>query len=162
MASAYAQSGVFRVLFVCHGNICRSPMAEFIFKDIVRREGLADVIDAASAGTSAEELGCAVYPEARAYLRRIGIDPGGKRARVITRADFDDFDLIVAMERYNVRNLARYCPQDGMERVRLLREFTDAPGDIEDPWYSGNFDRVGDQIRAGCEGLFRWIRKQIL
>ncbi|MBR0158677.1 MAG: low molecular weight phosphotyrosine protein phosphatase [Clostridia bacterium] len=162
MASTSEYSGVYKVLFVCHGNICRSPMAEFIFKDIVRREGLEDVIGAASAGTSAEELGCTVYPEARAYLRRIGIDPGGKRARVITRADFDEFDLIVAMERYNVRNLARYCPPGGMEKVRLLLDFTDAPGDIEDPWYSGNFDRVGDRIRAGCEGLLRWIRERIL
>ena len=148
-----------RILFVCHGNICRSPMAEFIFRDIVRRERLDWAIEALSAGTSSEELGCPVYPEAKAYLRRMGIDPVGKRARVITRADFDECDLIVAIERYNVRNLARVCPPGDMAKVKLLLDFTDKPGDIEDPWYSGNFDRVGDQIRRGCEGLLRFVRE---
>ena len=149
-----------RILFVCHGNICRSPMAEYIFNDIVRREGLERDVEALSAGTSAEELGRPVYPPAKSYLRRLGIDPSGKRARVMERGDFERFDLIVAMERYNVRNMARFCPPGGMDKVRLLRDFTDSPGDIDDPWYSGDFEGVGRQIEEGCAGLLEYLKRE--
>ena len=149
-----------KILFVCHGNICRSPMAEYIMRDILTERGLSGEVEVASAGTSSEELGSPVYPPAKAYLRRLGIDPSGKQARQMSRKDFDEYDMLVAMERYNLRNMARYCPAGGDKKMFLLRDFTGTPGDIEDPWYSGNFEGVGDQIREGCEGLLEWLVSQ--
>jgi protein-tyrosine phosphatase len=142
-----------RILFVCHGNICRSPMAEYIMRDMVAERGLSGEIEVSSAGTSSEELGCGVYPPAKAYLRRLGIDPSGKRARQMGREDFEDHDMLVAMERYNLRNMMRYCPKGMENKTFLLRDFTDSPGDIEDPWYTGDFEKVGRQIREGCRAL---------
>ena len=149
-----------RIMFICHGNICRSPMAEFIMKKLIRERGLEDVIEVASCATSAEELGSPVYPEAAAYLKRIGIDPRGKRAVRVTRSDLEAYDLLVAMERYNVNNLRRSFGRLPEEKVRLLGEFTRKGGDIEDPWYSGNFEKVGDQIREGCEGLLNALLEE--
>ncbi|MBO4326078.1 MAG: low molecular weight phosphotyrosine protein phosphatase [Clostridia bacterium] len=149
-----------KVLFVCHGNICRSPMAEYIFREMIDREGLTGLVAAESAGTSAEELGRPVYPEARAYLRGMGIDPDGKRAKQVCASDFDDFDFIVAMERYNLTNLRRFGGRVRDGQLWLLRDFSDEGGDIEDPWYSGNFDVVGRQIREGCEGLVEWLKRE--
>lgn len=147
-----------KILFVCHGNICRSPMAEFIFNYIAAREGLGGTVTASSAGTSSEELGNPVYPQARSYLKKIGIDASGKYARQMTEDDFREFDLIIAMEKYNVRAMMRFCPQGCEEKIKLLRDYTGSPGDIEDPWYTGNFNIVGQQIEEGCRGLLERIR----
>ncbi len=150
-----------KVLFVCHGNICRSPMAEFIFKKLVRDNKLDSRIEAASAATSAEEIGNPVYPPAKAYLRRRGIDASGKRARQLRREDFDEYDLIIAMERYNIANMRKLEPFAKEGQVRLLMDFTDEPGDIGDPWYSGDFEGVGAQIEKGCAGLLNELRETL-
>jgi len=131
-------------------------------KKLIREQGLEDVIEVASCATSAEELGSGVYPEAARYLRRIGIDPRGKRAVLITQRDLEEYDLLVAMERYNVNNMVRRLGSVPMEKVRLLGEFTRRGGDIEDPWYSGNFEKVGAMIEEGCAGLLEYILREKL
>lgn len=145
-----------RILFICHGNICRSPMAEFCMKDLVRRAGAEGRYEIASAATSAEELGNPVYPPARALLSRHGISCAGKTARQMTAADYGRYDLLIAMERYNLRNMARICP-DPEGKMRLLLDFTDRPGDIDDPWYTGDFETAWRQISAGCRGLLAYL-----
>ena len=142
-----------RVLFVCHGNICRSPMAEFIFRDMARKRGLEGRFEIASAATSAEELGNPVYPPARQELARHGISCRGKTARQMTRADYDDFDYLIAMERYNIRNMLRIVGGDPEGKICRLLDFTDRPRDIDDPWYSGDFSRAWADIVEGCEAL---------
>ena len=145
-----------RVLFICHGNICRSPMAECIFDHMIKTAGLEDRISADSAATSREEIGNGLYPPARACLKAHGIPAGGHRARQITAADLQDFDYIICMERYNLRNLERLLgPSD---KVSLLLDHTDQPGDIPDPWYTGEFEVVYSMIEKGCRGLLEELR----
>ena len=146
-----------KVLFVCHGNICRSPMAEFIFKDMVEKEGLSDCFLIESAATSDEEVwrgvGNPVYPPARAELSRHGISCTGKRARVLTREDYEKYDYLIGMESVNIRNMKRILGRDPDEKICKMMSFTHGGGDIADPWYTGDFDAAWSDILEGCEGL---------
>ena len=128
-----------KILFICHGNICRSPMAEFIMKDLVEKAGMAGRFEIASAATSAEELGNPVYPPARRMLAEHGLRCAGKTARQMTRRDYDQWDYLIGMERYNLRNMQRITGGDPEGKMRLLLSFAGSGGDIEDPWYSGDF-----------------------
>lgn len=149
-----------RILFVCHGNICRSPMAEFVMKDIVRQAGLEERFEIASAATSAEEIGNPVYPPARRELAARGLSCAGKRARQMTRADYDKWDLLIGMEAYNITNMRRITGGDPAGKMRLLMSFAGEDADIDDPWYYGNFSGVCAQIERGCRALLEWLRRE--
>ena len=142
-----------KILFICLGNICRSPMAEFVLKDMAARRGLASKFYIASAATSAEELGNPVHRGTREKLRACGISTAGKYAVQMTSADYRYYDYIIAMERYNLRNMERFVHGDPDHKVHLLLDFTDRKGDIADPWYTGNFDETYDDVLEGCQGL---------
>ena len=142
-----------KILFLCHGNICRSPMAEFILKDMVTRRGIADQFYIASAATSREEIGNPVYPPAVQELARHGISAAGKHAVQLRAADYGKYDHLLAMEQYNIGNMMKILKEDPEDKIRLLLDFTDRPGDIADPWYCGHFDRTYADIYRGCEGL---------
>ena len=143
-----------RILFVCHGNICRSPMAEFILKDMVEKDGLAHAYAVASAATSREEIGNPVYPPARRKLAEHGIGCGGHRARQMTRADYGYYDLIVCMDRANVRNACRIAGGDPAHKIVLLLDYTARKGqEVADPWYTDDFDATWDDVTEGCAGL---------
>ena len=146
-----------KILFICHGNICRSPMAEFVLRDMVKRRGLSDELYIESAATSSEELGNPVYPPARKKLMEHGIDPSGKTARRITRADYEGFDYLIGMDYWNRRNMMKAFSDDPEHKIYLLRDFTDSPGEIDDPWYTRDFETAYQQIREGCEGLIRHL-----
>ena len=153
---------MFRILFICWGNICRSPMAEFIMKDLVEKNGLSSEFYIESAATSTEEIGNSIYPPAKSELARhkIGV-PGNelglsqKRARQMTRADYDRFDYIIGMENLNLSYMNRILGGDHEEKVHLMMDFTDHPEDIDDPWYTGDFSGVYKQILEGCECLLK-------
>ena len=147
---------MYKILFVCHGNICRSPMAEFIFNDLVKKRGISDVISE-SAATSTEEIGNGVHYGTASILRRLGIDCSKKRARQITRADFEKFDLIIGMDTANIRNLQRISEKHSDAKIHRLLEYTDNPRDISDPWYTGDFEKTYRDVLEGCEGLIEWI-----
>ena len=143
------------ILFVCHGNICRSPMAEFVMRDLVEKAGLAAEFHIASAATSTEEIGNPVYPPARRKLAEHGISCAGKTSRQLTRADYDRYDLLIGMDRANMRNMNRICGGDPEGKLHLLMEYTDRPGEVADPWYTGDFETTWRDVLAGCEGLLR-------
>lgn len=143
-----------RVLMVCLGNICRSPMAEFIFRDMAEKRGLGKEIAVASAGTSDEEYGNPVYPPAQRKLRALGIDCRGKRARQMTRADYEAYDLLLGMENRNLSSMRRICGGDPEGKIHLLLEHSPQSRDIADPWYTGDFDTACDDIVEGCE---QWL-----
>lgn len=142
-----------KILFVCHGNICRSPMAEFVLKDMVERRGLAGEFHIASAATSREEIGSGVHPGTRRKLAELGISTAGKRAVQLTAADYGKYDLLLGMDGANLRNMLRILGGDPEGKVRLLLDFTNRPGDIADPWYTGNFDETYQDVLAGCTAL---------
>jgi protein-tyrosine phosphatase len=150
---------MYKILFVCHGNICRSPMAEFCMRDLLKKAGYENRVSVASAATSTEELGCPVYPPAKRKLREHGIDCAGKTARRMTAADYGEFDMIIGMDRANMRNITRIAGGDKDGKYHLLLEFTGRDGDISDPWYSGDFDSAWDDIEAGCRALLRYLVK---
>ncbi|MBQ9672094.1 MAG: low molecular weight phosphotyrosine protein phosphatase [Prevotella sp.] len=142
-----------KILFVCHGNICRSPMAEFVMKDLVRKASREQEFYIESAATSTEEIGNAVYPPTRLELAEHGISCKGKTARQMTRADYDRFDLIIGMDQWNIRNINRIAGGDPDGKVHLLMDFTRRPGEVADPWYTGNFEATWRDVLEGCEGL---------
>lgn len=146
-----------RILFVCHGNICRSPMAEYIMKDLVSKAGRDADFYIESAATSTEEIGNPVYPPARRKLAENGIRCDGHAARQITRRDYDRFDLIVCMDQMNLRWISRIIPEDPEQKIRLLLDFTDRTPDTEvaDPWYTGNFDATWRDCVEGCEAILK-------
>lgn len=148
-----------KILFICHGNICRSPMAEFIMKDLVKKAGLEKEFFIASAATSTEEIGNPVYPPARRRLAQAGISCDGKYAVQLTKKDYEKYDYIIGMEQVNIRNIMRIVGDDPQKKVYRLLDFTGQPGDIADPWYSGDFDTTYEQVLAGCEGLLKELRK---
>ena len=142
-----------RILFVCLGNICRSPMAEFVMKDLVEKTGLQGQFYIESAATSTEEIGNEVYPPARRKLAEHGISCKGKTARQMTRADYDRFDLLIGMDTSNIRNMKRICGDDPEGKIHQLMDYTDRPGDVADPWYTGDFDTTWQDVSEGCRGL---------
>ena len=144
-----------KLLFVCHGNICRSPMAEFITKKLVDDAGRASEFEIASAATSTEELGNSVYPPAQRKLAEHGISCKGKTARQITRHDYSYYDLIIGMDSYNLRNMRRFFGDDPEGKIHLLLDFTSRPGDVADPWYTGNFDATWRDCLEGCTALLK-------
>lgn len=149
-----------RILFVCHGNICRSPMAEFFMKDLVRKAGRAEEFSIASAATSTEEIGNPVYPPARRMLAAHGIDCTGKTARQLRKADYAQYDYLIGMDQANFRNMQRMCGGDPDGKIYLLLDFTDRPGQVADPWYTGDFQATWEDVLEGCEGLLRHIDNQ--
>ena len=148
---------VVRILFVCHGNICRSPMAEFVMKDLVCKHGLGNRFYIQSAATSTEEIGNPVHRGTRKILSDLGIDCSEKHARRITKNDYADFDLIIGMDEANMRNMMRMFGGDPLHKVHKLMEFAGANNDVADPWYTGDFDRTYDDVLAGCAGLLSWL-----
>ena len=142
-----------KILFVCHGNICRSPMAEFVMKDMVRKAGREREFFIASAATSSEELGNPVYPPARRMLHKHGIDCAGKTARRMNRSDYDEYDLLIGMDFANLRNMERICGGDPEGKIRLLLDFAGRHAEVADPWYTGNFEVTYQDVLAGCQGL---------
>ena len=146
-----------KILFVCHGNICRSPMAEFVMKDLVNRAGQADAFQIASAATSTEEIGNPVYPPARRKLAEHGIGCAGKTARQLTREDYAQYDLLIGMDRANLRNMNRLWGGDREGKLHLLLDYTSRPGDVADPWYTGDFESTWRDVLEGCRGLLEHL-----
>ena len=149
-----------RVMFICHGNICRSPMAEFVLKAMVRRRGIDDQFIIASCATSTEEIwgdvGNPVYPPAQQELLRHGISCEGKRAVQLKKSDYDRYDYLLCMDKNNLRNAMRILRHDNENKLRLLLSFDDG-GSIADPWYYGNFDRTYADIVRGCEAFLSYL-----
>lgn len=152
-----------RVLFVCHGNICRSPIAEFVLKDMTARAGLLDQFYIASAATSTEEIwngiGNPVYPQAKAELARHGISCEGKRAVQLKRSDYEDYDYLIGMDSANIRNMLRILGGDPEGKVSKLLTFAGSDGDIADPWYTGNFSRTYAEVVEGCAAFLEHCRE---
>ena len=147
-----------KILFVCHGNICRSPMAEFVMKKLVREAKLDKEIYIASAATSREEIGNPVYPPARRELLSHGITCSGKTAVQMTAADYDRYDYIVIMDGNNRRNIMRIIGSDPDNKVHRLMDYTDRPHDVADPWYTGDFELTYSDIDEGCRALLSYIQ----
>ena len=156
------------ILFVCHGNICRSTMAEFVMKDIVNKQGLAEEFHIESGATHTDEIwngvGSPVYPPARAKLREHGIGTSDnelgvadKRAKLTVRSDYDKYDFLIGMDSANIRNMNHIYGGDPDQKIFKMLDFTDRDGDVADPWYTGNFDATWRDVSEGCHGLFRSI-----
>ncbi len=146
-----------KILFICHGNICRSPMAEFVMKELVAKAGLSAQFEIASAATSTEEIGNAVYPPARRKLAEHGISCEGKTARQVTRRDYEHFDLLIVMDHNNLRNLRRMMGEDTENKIHLLMAYTERPGEVADPWYTGDFEETWQDVLEGCRGLLQQL-----
>ena len=150
-----------KILFVCHGNICRSPMAEFIFKDMVEKQGRAKEFFIASCATSTEEIwngiGNLVYPPAKAELAKHGISCEGKRAVQLRKTDYVNYDLLIAMDSNNLRNIHRMLGGDPQQKVRKLMDYTPRGGDVADPWYTDRFDIAYRDIEEGCQCLLEQL-----
>ena len=146
-----------KILFVCHGNICRSPMAEFVMKDLIAKSGLEERFQVESAAVSAEELGNPVYPPARRELAAHGISCTEKTARQMTRADYEHFDYLVCMDRSNLRRMEQICGGDPAQKMSLLLDHTTRPGDVADPWYTGDFSATWRDVLDGCTALLEKI-----
>lgn len=149
-----------RILFICHGNICRSPMAEYIMKALVKEQRLEKDFEIASAATSREEIGNSLYPPAQRKLREHGIPFGAHAARQMTRADYLYYDKIIAMEAYSLRNLRPMVGNDPDQKVSLLMDYTRRPGDVADPWYTGDFETAYQDILEGCQGLLKAVLQE--
>lgn len=148
-----------KILFVCLGNICRSPMAEFVLRDMVAQRGLSDAFLIASAATSAEQIGNPVHTGTRRKLEQVGISTQGKCAVRLTKQDYDKWDYLIGMDRSNIKNMLTILGGDPQNKVCRLLDFTDAPGDIADPWYTGDFDQTYDDVMRGCTALLSFLLK---
>lgn len=148
-----------KVLFVCHGNICRSPMAEFLFKDIVKKKGLENDFYIDSKATSREEIGNGVHYGTKKILDSLHIDCSKKRASQMRKEDYDLFDYIILMDHNNLYNIKRIIPNDSLNKIHLLLDYTDTPRDISDPWYTGNFTKTYEDIIRGLDGFLRYLLK---
>lgn len=142
------------ILFVCHGNICRSPMAEFVAKDIASRRGVADRFEIASCATSTEEIGKDTYLPVKRELERRGVPYTHRKARRFTQADYDDYDLIVVMDCWNMDSIMRYTDDDPKDKVRMMTSFLGMSTDVDDPWFTGLFSETFDLIHSACEAMF--------
>lgn len=150
-----------RILFVCLGNICRSPMAEFVMKDLVCKAGLEEKIQVASAGTSDEEYGNPVYPPARRKLAEHGIGCAGKTARQLTRSDYENYDLLIGMDHANLRSMRRICGGDPAGKIHLMLSYVGRDADVADPWYTGDFEATWQDVFAGCQALLEQLQNEI-
>lgn len=139
--------------------ICRSPMAEFVMKDLVKKAGLEQDFRIASAATSTEEIGNPVYSPARRKLAEHGIQCSGYKARQLTNGDYDRYDLLIGMDVRNLQNMHRICGGDHADKMHLLMDFTDRPGDVADPWYTDDFEATWQDVLEGCQGLLRFIEE---
>lgn len=148
------------VLFVCLGNICRSPMAEFVMKDMVKKKGLEQYFHIASAATSSEESGNPVHYGTRNKLQQYGISTAGKYAVRMTKKDYQDYDYLIGMEQRNLANMLRIAGGDPDGKIFRLLDFSDDPRDIADPWYTGNFDVTYDDIVEGCEAFLEFLKQE--
>ena len=145
-----------KILFVCHGNICRSPMAEFVLKDMVAKAGIADQFSIASAATSTEEIGNPVYPPVQRILAQHGISSDGKTARQIRKSDYTHYDIIIGMDEANMRNMRRAFGGDPDNKLHLMMDYTDRRGmSVADPWYTGDFHATWRDVFHGCQGLLK-------
>ena len=150
-----------KILFVCHGNICRSPMAEFVMKDLVAKAGVEGQFFIASAATSTEEIGNPVYPPARQELARHGISCQGKRAVQLRREDYEIYDLLLGMDHWNLKNMQRMLGGDPEGKIHLLMEFSQRPnGEIADPWYTGDFETTYGDVLESCQGLLARLTRE--
>lgn len=145
-----------KIMFVCHGNICRSPMAEFVLKDMVKKLGVSEKFQIASSATSREEIGNPVHPGTRKKLQEYGISTAGKYAIQLTKQDYEIYDYIIPMDSWNVRNINRIIGADSLGKVKKLLDFSEG-GDIADPWYTGNFDDTYRDVVSGCRGLLKHL-----
>ena len=148
------------IMFVCHGNICRSPMAEFVMRDLVEKAGLSQKIHIASSATSREEIGNGVHHGTRKILEKLSISCSGKRAVQLTKSDYDIYDYIVAMDNWNLSNIHRIIGEDTAQKVSLLLNFADG-GEVADPWYTGDFETTYRDVLAGCTGLLEHIKSKL-
>ena len=148
-----------KILFLCHGNICRSPMAEFILRDMLEQTGKEGEIAVSSAAVSREELGNPVYPPARRILAAHGIRCEGHAARQMTAQDYEKYDLLIGMDRANLQNMRRICGGDPEGKLSLLLEHAGRSGDVADPWYTGDFEATWRDVLEGCEALLKELRR---
>lgn len=151
-----------KILFICHGNICRSPMAEYVMKDMVRKAGCEAEFEIASAATSREEIGNDIHRGTKAKLREQGIAFEKRQARQVTKKDYEEFDYLILMDRENKRGLSRIISADPYNKVHMLLSFAGKDRDIADPWYTGNFDETYDDVVAGCQAFLQSLAKQNL
>lgn len=148
-----------RILMVCHGNICRSPMAEFVFRHMVKERGMGDKFHIASCATSTEEIGNPVHWGTREKLRQYGISTEGKYAVQLRKKDYDDYDYLLGMDTWNIRNILRIVKSDQENKVYRLLDFSKEPRDIADPWYTGNFDVTYNDIVEGCQAFLNYLKE---
>ena len=146
-----------KILFVCHGNICRSSAAEYVMKDIIRKNGVEEKYHVESKGTSAEELGNGMYPPMARELERMGINSSYHRARRMKKEDYNDFDIIIGMDEENRYNMRRMWKDDPQNKLHLLLDYTDKPGEVYDPWYTRDFKQALSDIVFGCKALFSYL-----
>ena len=151
-----------KIMFVCRGNICRSPMAEFYMKHIVKREGLQDLIQVDSTATSREEIGNDTHYGTRAVLDRHSIAYSPRRARQLTKDDYEQSDLVLLMDKNNQRNIRYIIPDDYDEKIHLLLEFAGENASIADPWYTGEFDTTYRDVTRGCNALLEYIKENLI
>lgn len=149
-----------KILFICHGNICRSTMAEFVMKDLVQRSGLQDKIYINSAATSTEEIGNGIHPGTMKKLRQVGIQNASHQAVQMRWADYEIYDYLVGMDQWNLRNMLRICGKDPAGKMHLLLDFAGG-GEIADPWYTGDFETTYRDVLSGCQGLLERIKENL-
>ncbi|MBE7038175.1 MAG: low molecular weight phosphotyrosine protein phosphatase [Ruminococcaceae bacterium] len=149
-----------RILFICHGNICRSPMAEFVFKDIAEKKGIGYKFYVASAATSYEEIGNPVHRGTARILDALGISYSEKRAIHLEKSDYTKYDYLVCMDSLNVRNTLHIVGDDAKKKIHKLLEFAGSCEDVADPWYTGDFNRTYKDVLSGCKGLLSYIEER--
>ena len=148
-----------KILFICHGNICRSTMAEYVMKHLVREAGVEGEFCIDSAATSTEEIGNGIHHGTRRKLAQVGIPCGDHRARQVTWRDYEAFDYIIGMDNANIRNLRRMLKNDPEGKISMMLDYTDRPGEVADPWYTGDFEATYRDVLEGCQGLLKKLNK---